>query len=407
MTSHTARWTSDAIGAIVIGGDYRGLGAVRSLGRHGVPVWVMRDEHALAATSRYAVGSSSWPAAGDAEQVDSLLDLARRQGLDGWMLLPTGDETAALVARHQDALERRFRIPSSPWNVLQWAYDKRLTYRLAECLGLNVPWTHYPSSPDDVATLECHYPVILKPAIKEAANSFTTAKAWRVDNRADLLARYDQARTLVPPDTIMIQELVPGGGEAQRSFAALCVDGVPVVSVTARRARQFPLDFGRASTFVESIDDPESESIARALLHELRYTGLIEVELKHDSRDRRLKVLDLNPRMWGWHTIGRKAGGDFCYQLWRLAVGKPVAPARVPEGRRWLRVSMDVPAAAREILSGRLTPWAYLSSLRGPMEPAVWAGDDPLPGLLDVPLMLSLARSRRSAQPATLQPAVS
>ncbi len=41
-------------GALVIGGDYRGLGVVRSLGRHGIPVWVLKDEHGLAASSRYA-----------------------------------------------------------------------------------------------------------------------------------------------------------------------------------------------------------------------------------------------------------------------------------------------------------------------------------------------------------------
>lgn len=49
-------------GALVIGGDYRGLGVVRSLGRRGIPVWVLTDEHKIAATSRYAQRSFAWPA---------------------------------------------------------------------------------------------------------------------------------------------------------------------------------------------------------------------------------------------------------------------------------------------------------------------------------------------------------
>ena len=55
----------------------------------------------------------------------------------------------------------------------------------------------------------------------------------------------------------MVQELVPGGGEAQFSYAALCRDGEPLAALTARRTRQYPADFGRASTYVETVEVPE------------------------------------------------------------------------------------------------------------------------------------------------------
>jgi D-aspartate ligase len=41
-------------GAVVIGGDYQGLGIVRSLGRVGIPVCVIDDEHSISRFSRYA-----------------------------------------------------------------------------------------------------------------------------------------------------------------------------------------------------------------------------------------------------------------------------------------------------------------------------------------------------------------
>src|SRR5580700_4165831 len=40
-------------GAVVIGGDYQGLGIVRSLGRRGIPVCVIDDERSIARFSRY------------------------------------------------------------------------------------------------------------------------------------------------------------------------------------------------------------------------------------------------------------------------------------------------------------------------------------------------------------------
>ena len=45
--------TTGTVGAVVIGGDYQGLGIVRSLGRQGVPVCVVDDELSIARYSRY------------------------------------------------------------------------------------------------------------------------------------------------------------------------------------------------------------------------------------------------------------------------------------------------------------------------------------------------------------------
>src|SRR4051794_4771243 len=115
------------VGAVVTGASYRALAVVRSLGRRGVPLRVVRsDEHALAAASRYAGPALAWPAGeGDEARIDYLLALAQRERLDGWVLIPTHDEEAALVARHHDALSRRYRLTTSPWETLRAAYDKR------------------------------------------------------------------------------------------------------------------------------------------------------------------------------------------------------------------------------------------------------------------------------------------
>ena len=238
-------------GALVLGADYRALGVVRSLGRRGVPVWVIRDgDDALAARSRYARRRLDWPRSEANAQLTFLLGLAKN-GADGFALIPSGDESAAFVARNHDALSARYAVTVPPWATMRFAYDKRLTYPLARGLGLDVPWTAARRERADLADLaarEIRYPVVLKPAFKETFNRLTAAKAWRVDDRAALLRRYDEACALVAPETIMVQELIPGGGEAQFSYAALCADGEPLAALTARRTRQYPADFGRAST---------------------------------------------------------------------------------------------------------------------------------------------------------------
>jgi len=194
------------------------------------------------------------------------------------------------------------------------------------------------------------------------------------------------------PAAVMVQELVVGVG--QFSYAALCRDGRVLASLTARRTRQYPLDFGKASTFVETIEDKTVEDDARRLLAAMRLTGLVEVEFKRDPRTGANLLLDVNPRAWGWQSIGARAGVDFPYLLWMMACALPVRAADARPGVGWMRMLFDVPAAAAALRTGQLTVRDYLRSFRRPLVPAIFAADDPLPGLLDTVLLGSMFASR-------------
>jgi predicted ATP-grasp superfamily ATP-dependent carboligase len=272
------------------------------------------------------------------------------------------------------------------WDVLRWAYDKRFTYQLAAEQDVDYPSTIYPATEADLVTVNVAFPAILKPATHATINRFTTDKAWPVRNRHELLARYREARELISPNFILLQELIPGGGECQFSYAALCRDGQPIASLTARRTRQYPIDFGHSSSFVETLDVPEIVAPSRRLLAAMRYSGLVEIEYKLDARDARYKLLDINPRIWTWSALGGRAGTDFPYLLWQMMMDKPVPEQNGRTGVRWVYMATDVPAAFHEILRGRIHLGAYLRSLRGPLQFALCAADDPLPGLLDLPL---------------------
>jgi D-aspartate ligase len=383
-----------ADGAIVIGGDYRGLGLARSLGRRGVPVWVLwEQEERLATTSRYVRRSIEIGRSGEPLH-EELLRLADEERLAGWALFPTSDHTLAAVARAYVELGEIFRLTTPPWDVLRWAHDKRLTLQLAQEAGVESPRTFFPKNCHALAELDCEFPVILKPAVKEDFNRFTAAKAWRVDDRHSLLARYEEASLFVPRETIMVQEFIPGGGDCQLSFAALCKDGRPLASIVARRARQFPSDFGRASTFVETVDDPDVIEGSLRILAAMGTTGLVELEFKRDPQTRALKLLDINPRAWGWHTLGARAGVDFPYLLWQLVHGEPVPTTHGATGVKWRRLSWDLVTLANDLVRGRLAVREYVGSRRGPQVAAIFARDDPLPGLVEVPLLVFILFSR-------------
>jgi len=385
---------SAAPGAVVFGGTSSALGVARALGRRGISTILLARgnrlsvERVVAATSRYPSAVLGWPSADDEVQARYLFDVARKYGLRNWALIPTGDDDAAMLARNAETLSAAYRVVSSPWSAVEQAYDKRLTYRLAAEVGVAHPWTFYPVDAGEVEQLECAFPVILKPAVKRGYNRFTHAKAWRVENRQQLLRQYREAWSLTDAALIMVQELIPGGGEAQFSFAALCRDGQVLASVVARRTRQFPVDFGLNSTFVQTVEEPGVEIAARRLLAALRYSGPVEVEFKRDPRSGEFKVLDINPRLWAWHTLGARAGVDFSYLLWRLAQGQPIAGCRGRSGVAWINPVGDACAGLAEMRRGRLRLRDYARSLWGmPLEQATFALDDPLAGLVEAPLL--------------------
>jgi predicted ATP-grasp superfamily ATP-dependent carboligase len=343
----------------------------------------------VATTSRFTCFSSAWPRS-DEERVDYLASLAKVRHLGGWTLYPTDDETAAFLARRHEELSELFRIASPPWNVLRRAYDKRLTYELAADVGVAFPATFYPRTRDEVAQLDCRFPVILKPAAKPEQNRFTYAKAWRAEDMDSLQLGYEEACAFVPPELVMVQELIPGGGEAQFSYAALCENGSPLAVLVARRTRQYPTDFGRASSFVETVEEHGIEEPARRLLEALQLTGIAEIEFKRDPRDGVHKLLDINARAWAWVALGGRAGVDFPYLFWRLLHDDPPPPVRASTAVRWIRPASDLAAAAAQIADGQLTPTDYLRSLQRPLVFAVFAKDDPLPAILEAPFLASV-----------------
>lgn len=386
---------SGDIGAVILGGDFNGLGIVRSLGRYGVPVCIVDDERSIAGLSRYA--SSTVRVADLRDEhciVNSVLDVGSRLGLKGWVLYPTRDEIVAAFSRHRSLLADWFRVPTPAWDTLQWTCDKRNTYHLAQELDIPAPHTWYPHKVDDIRGIEASLPLVVKPAIKEHFIYATKVKAWRADSWGELVQRFQQAARLVGPDEVMIQERIPGDGRQQFSYCAFYKNGQAIGSMVVQRRRQHPPEFGRASTFVQTVDVPLLETLSARFLQAINYYGLIELEYKLDPRDGQYKLLDVNARTWGYHTLGPRAGVDFPYLLFADQLGKPTEPCRARVGLRWIRLVTDLPTGALEILRGSLGWREYVRSLVNIHVEAVFSRDDPLPGLAEVALIPYLYRNR-------------
>ncbi|HEY6398734.1 MAG TPA: hypothetical protein VIX82_14900 [Solirubrobacteraceae bacterium] len=390
------RRRTGAPGAVVIGGDYQGLGIVRSLGRRGVDVIVLDDELSVSRVSRFtSAHARALDLRTDRGTVSALNELADRHDLDGWVVFPTREETVAALSRHRDELLTRYRVPTARWEVIRWAWDKRNTYTRAAELGIPAPRTWTLHALDEVEAVDGEPPFVIKPAIKEHFIYATKAKAWRADTRAQLTLRVREAMGLVGTGEVLVQELIPGTGEDQLAYCAFFRDGQAVARMAARRLRQHPPEFGRASTYVQTIADRSLDEPSERFLRSIGYYGLVELEYKHDRRDGQTKLLDVNARTWGYHSLGQRAGVDFPFLLYADQVGFPGPDvALAAPGISWIRLVTDIPTAAVELARGHLDFRGYMRTLRRFDIESVFSREDPLPGLAELFLLPYSALTR-------------
>jgi predicted ATP-grasp superfamily ATP-dependent carboligase len=230
-----------------------------------------------------------------------------------WTLFASAGPTAAFVARHHDELAAQFRL-TTPWSSFRWAYDKRLTYSLTAGLGVPYPGVHPDQRQRAGATPA--FPAILNPR----PGHDSTARAPRRGRcaTARATARYDEGAAGGP--ALMIRS-VPGAG-GQLSVAAVPERG-PAGRHGRRTGPQYPMDFGQSIPTSRRPGMPGCGAPYRVLA-KLRLDGLVEIQFKRNHRDGLCKLLDINLRVWGWHTIGTRIG--------RLRV-----PGGWPTASRWRR----------------------------------------------------------------------
>ena len=386
---------ANGVGALVVGGDHPGLGVARSLGRRGIPVFVLEDQLSVSQWSRYV---SRVIRVKDIREerstIAAVLEAGRRFGLKDWVLFPTRDEHVAAFSRHRRDLSQIFRLTTPEWETTKWAWDKKLSYELARELGIPVPQTWSVRDSDELQGLYRFLPLAIKPAIKEHFFYATGAKAWRANTPDQLTHWFKKASSQISHEEILIQEIIPGDGTQQYSFCAFSINGRVHSSLVARRLRQHPREFGRAATYVETTEMPAVEELSQRFLERIDYSGLVEIEFKRDARDGHYKLLDVNARPWGFISLGRAADVDFPHLLFAEQVGAISEPCRGRNKTGWLRLVTDVPTAFRDLLAGHLSVRSYLDSLRNTRTESVFCLADPLPSVAELVFLPYLAAKK-------------
>ena len=226
-----------------------------------------------------------------------------------------------------------------------------------------------------------HYGILLKNYNK------VKIKAFRINNKDELLKTYQFVCSVIDPSEVLVQEFISGGPKHLFSFCPFFKDGKILTSIMARRSRQHPMDFGQATTFAEIVNIPEMRELSEKFLNLIGYYGIGEIEFMKDPQDGKYKLLELNPRIWGWHSLAIAAGVDFPYLLYQDMIGEKIKVQPPLNHVKWVRLITDIPVVFLEIIKGKMNIRDYITSMIGEKEFAVLAADDPLPFLAEIAMI--------------------
>ncbi|MEU3352724.1 ATP-grasp domain-containing protein [Streptomyces sp. NPDC037389] len=353
-------------GLIVKIGDYPlhhgGVGAIRSLGRLGVPMYaVTEDRWTPAAVSRYLSSGFVWPTTGTEraeELVAGLLGIGRRIGRPA-VLIPTDEEAAVLIAEHAESLAGRFLFPPVEPGLPRRLASKQGLHELCVEHGVPAPATLFPASFEEI---EKYASVATFPVVAKNREAFerrlrpAVPGTTRIGGPRELL---ELARGWGASPGVILQEYLPReDAEDWIVHAYFDAESTPLAMFTGVKVRSWPPHAGMtANAYV--VDNPELAAMAAQFIKQIGFCGIIDLDWRFDRRDGRYKLLDFNPRMGAqFRLFENEAGIDVVRAQHLDLTGRAVPEAEQLTGRRFIVENIDLPAFAAYRRSGYTTPHA-------------------------------------------------
>ncbi len=365
--------------AFVLGLFDTGLGAIRSLGRVGIPVVGLDfDPKMPGFKSKYCTaGLCPNPVHEPERMLDFLLLEGKKLSLPG-ILFPTSDAFVLFFSRYRKDLNDYFRFALPPPNVLEAIANKHCQYELAEKAGIPYPKTFYPENLDDLNRIkdEIDYPAFIKPYYSYLwQEKFPGIKGFKVYTSQELLRRFEE---ILPTGLqVMVQSIILGPNTNHfKVNVYIGKSGKPLAIFTLRKIRQYPTEFG-VGTCVESIYYKELKELGLKFFKKINYIGIGSIEFKKDERDGKLKMIELNPRLWQQNIQATVCGINFPLIQYLDLTGQTIAPqTKFKEGVKWIDEIADLQSFWSYFRRGELSLWVWVRSWYGAKAFATFAWDD-------------------------------
>ncbi len=250
------------------------------------------------------------------------------------VLIPSSDQFVSAIAAHAQELEKHFVFCYSAASLQATLATKENQYALAAQHGMPIPRSQFITSAQDLDAFAstARFPCLLKPLhCREwekmpGTHPLNGSKLATAESAEELRARYDSVSAFTPE--VVVQEMIEGPDTAKLVYlSCYSQTGKRLGSCLVRELRTGPILFGSAS-IVEPVDDPETDELSDHFLRSIGYAGICELEVKRDTRDGTIKLIEANPRYSGTADAAPYAGVDIGWLHYLDLIGVDVQPVR-------------------------------------------------------------------------------
>jgi D-aspartate ligase len=281
-------------------------------------------------------------------------------------LISSADQFVTAMAEHAPELDKHYLFLSAAAELQAKLATKEVQYHLAGIHGMPVSRTEYLTTLHGVQAFaeSARFPCVMKPVhAREWArlppeHPFRHQKLALADTPAELEDNYLSVSSITPE--VVVQELIEGPDTAKLVYIS-CYgrNGERLGACMVKEIRTNPIHMGSA-TVVEPVADPATDALCHNFLRSIGYAGICEIELKRDSRDGCVKMIEANPRASITADAGLYAGVDVGWLHYLDLVGHPITPV-MPEPRdfRHILLGRDI-ATLRSYRKAGLLSWRDL-----------------------------------------------
>ena len=373
--------------AVVFGLFETGLGVIRSLGQHKIKVIGIDHKKDIAWYSKYVEPKiCPHPLINEKEFLSWINSIfsGDRQKVPVFF---TSDDFLICFSRNREVLSNYFLFNLPERGLLEKIADKYEQYLLADKAGIDLPTTIVIRDQEKITKdllFNLNYPIFIKGL---EVNSWRekisgTTKGYKVDDEAEF--KEIANRILEKNVPIIVQEVIMGKDVNHFKYCAyVSANGEILGEFTLKKIRQNPIHFGVGAS-VESVIDEELMVLGRKLFKSINFKGIGSAEFKRDERDKKLKLIEINPRYWQQNYLSTFCGINFPYINYCDLLGEKVkVQNKFSSGVKWINRYMDLDSYLKYRKEG-LSFFEWRKSVKGKRTyyDFIWA--DPIPAFYEI-----------------------
>lgn len=298
-----------------------GMAAIRGLAKNGVEV-IGADDRRLPfnCRSRYLQKVYIHPHVDDEPAfLESLLTIVKRECPDVFFPI----RGVHHVAKHSAVFEPYTRILLPPFESYRVANDNQSTLETCRGLGIDCPRIFGEEAAETHLKRYSAGTLIVKPRMDIGGGRgiyFVNSPKALYSAKKIVEEQYKRC---------VIQEYIPGGTRNMRTVNLLFDRKSQLIAFfTTRKIRQWP-NRGGISALSISTSDNKLVEIVLPFFRKYGWKGLAEVELKIDDRDQKVKVIEINPRVWGYLGFPILCGVNFPFICCQAAMGRTLPQNKI------------------------------------------------------------------------------